>query len=272
MGMRWWPLLTLAASGCTPPSIWDPHSRFLDRELQGQETLELTQVLEKSTRSLRRDDFRGWLAFSSVLINDRGEARWVNVWLEPANKMPGYSRVRSVVVNPEGRVVDDSIFLTGWRHLDFTGVSKVLRPKFPDVLRIGCEGLVIRNRRHFYALAGDRLELVRLEGDEPAKIQANFCTSPNHTIGPVYPPAGEEDCVQALQNASWTRRMSMLTWLAGIHWDGSNPNLWHEDEKAATLALNLQSSPRSLAAVKALAGAEDAWTREAVGLVLDRDR
>ena len=28
----------------------------------------------------------------------------------------------------------------------------------------------------------------------------------------------------------------------------------------------------TLAAVKALAGAEDAWTHEAVGLVLDRDR
>ena len=62
----------------------------------------------------------------------------------------------------------------------------------------------------------------------------------------------------------------MLTWLAGWHYEGTHPNLWHEDEAAAALALKLQKSPRIREAVDVLSRDADAWTREAAELFLRR--
>ena len=264
----------ILVSGCTPPPAWTSHHQLLDRDLEAHDPTERDRM-EGLTRTLgfkSRDDFRGWIAFFSVLRNDQGALRWAFVWLEPANRHPGYSRVRVGILDASGQILDDSIFLSGWRHLDFTGVSKLSRQNAPDVLLIRSEGLPGLNRRQYYALAGNHLELVRLEAEKPPELQSNHYGSPNHTVGPLYPPANEEECVGALEGASWTRRLSMLTWLGGYHWDGSNANLWHEDEKVAMLARTLQSIPRVRASMQNLSGSSDAWIREAASLALNPSR
>lgn len=269
-GLRFRVITLIFASGCATPPVWISHPSLLDRDLEPQR--EQMEVITPKLGFKSPDDFRGWLAYTSVLRNDQGDLRWVFVWLEPASKMPGYSRVRAGVLNSGGQVLDDSIFFAGWRHLDFGGVTKISRPDAPDVLLIRSEGLPGLNRKQYYALAGNRLELVRLEAGKPPELQSNEYRSPNHTVGPLYPPADEEECVGGLDAPSWTRRMSLLTWLGGTHWDGSNPNLWHEDEKVATLALGLQASPRVRAAIEALARNADAWTREAASMALNPSR
>jgi hypothetical protein len=274
MGVRLALASLLLASGCSAPQIWLSHPELLDRDLNVRDPAALGEM-HRSIRSLgfRMDEgFRGWLAYSTVLRNDQGELRWVFVWLEPAFKVPGYSRVRSGVVDSEGRILDDSVFLSGWRHWDFRGVTKLARSESPDVLLIRSEGMIIPNRWHYFALAGDHLEVVRLEAGEPKKLDSNYYRSPNHTIGPLQPPADEDECMRALEGRSWSRRMSLLTWLAGNHWDGTNAHLWHEDEKVAALGLRLQSSPRVRAALEALSRSPDAWTREAAAFALNPDR
>jgi hypothetical protein len=269
-----WLATLLLASGCTSPPVWTSHRQLLDHDLESHDSTKHDQ-LEGMAGKLgfkTREDFRGWLAYTTVLRNDHAQLRWVFVWLEPAFKMPGYSRVRAGVLDSDGHILDDSIFLAGWRHMDFAGVAKIARPEGLDVLLIRSEGLHISNRWQYYALAGDHLELVRLEDGKPAKLHANYYRSPNHTVGPIHPPADEDECVRILEGPSWTRRISVLSWLAGIHWDGTDAHLWHEDEKISALALRLQSSPRIHATVESLLSTQDTWTREAAFLALNPDR
>ena len=247
-------------AGCAAPP--------LDRDLTPSTSDERAAGLSLAARMgfHETDDFRGYLAFITDLRNDRVELRRVVVRLETTGKIPDYARIRVGVVGPDGP--RDSAFFGGWRHLEFTGVEKIVRPGGPDLLLITSETMLLPQPRAYYALAGERIELVRLEVD--GKLYPNYYTSPNHTIGPVHPPSDEADALRALEGDSWTRRMSMLTWLAGSHYTGKNPELWHEDTKVAELARELKWSPRVKAAVEALAKNPDPWTRDVAALFLTR--
>ena len=168
-------------------------------------------------------------------------------------------------------MLSDEHFHSGWRIAGFEGVERVAGAMGrPDLLCILVEGMVIGARRCFFAVVDGHFELVRMEQGIERKLVAAIYSHPNHTIGPLHPPKSEEDCLRDLEQGSWPRRMSLLTWLAGVHWDGTDPEVWHEDEVTASLALRLQASPRIRAAMESLARSEDAWIRDAARLALPR--
>jgi len=270
----------IALSGCS--GSWIPESSARTSRAWDLVRMHRDRALIALTQDERRDldrqvellgvaprpEFSGCPDFVTALRNDRGLGRWVLVWLSWNGKVPSFSRVRVAVLDDDGRLLTDNAFLSGWRHLDFEGIDRCADEGRPaDLLRISTWSMVQGHLQQFYALVGDRVEIVRLEAKgEPEPLKINYA-SPNHTVGPVVPPLDEKDCVDTLESGTWARQLSVLAWLGGIHWDGSNPQVWHEDQDAVRAFSNLHSSPRVQMQVARLTQSPDPWIRHAANVI-----
>jgi hypothetical protein len=198
------------------------------------------------------EGFRGTLAFVGDLRNDAGRLLRVLIWLELSGKMPGHSRIRAGVATPQGERLRDEVFRGGWRLVEYTGVERLLRPAAPDLFLIRAQGLAGPEHAFYFALAGDRAELVRLEAGPPPRAHGNsYSDAPS--VGPDTAPPDEDEALRAL-GGTWTRRMSTLLWLAGDH------------EQGPPLGRRLRYRPSIRKAVEAFTNDPDPWIRETAEL------
>ena len=178
--------------------------------------------------------------------------------------IPGGSSAHVFVISSEGNLLSNTEFLTGWR----IGVKKVSIAEAPDD---AAETVLIETEptvggglipKQYYALTGDKIVLVRLEGPE-GKITENCYAWPNHMIGPRTLDLSEKSLIDKLADGTWAEKLTALVWIGGEHLDEvPDFNVAHEDDKSKVLAKKLLSNKRVAEEVYKLTLSRNKWISE----------
>ena len=179
---------------------------------------------------------------------------------------PGDSAARLFVFSERGEILNDQPFSTGWR-IAIKSVSKFVEDS------TGTEMILIESDpswgggddiyKQFYALMGNSVVLVRLEGPEGGLARNDYDT-PHFTIGPVMPWNTSSGLVDKVSKGKWAEKLAALIWLGGKHEDPGD-----EMKKDAELAKELLGNEKLLKHITCLSEAKDEWLSQAANLVLE---
>ena len=258
----------IAPVDTTRSESWAMLLSWQDRDLtkiEGQAYTQLETAIE-SLRDKRENEFLFARLFSRVSTHN-GEQRYVLVEESPLMVIPGDSRLRISLFNPNGELIDSSDFGAGWR-IALANVRliqvKDIRGKILEV-----ESYPMINGadvvRQYYALVEDRMRLIRLE-DSSRALTPNRYGTPNHNIGLTQTGWSAADWEKSLLSNDVAEVLATLTWLGGLHMDanaGDDPGYWHEDPAEARLVEEVRARPSVKAAVNAYKHSDNPWVRDA---------
>ncbi|MCA1623081.1 MAG: hypothetical protein LC768_16010 [Acidobacteria bacterium] len=214
------------------------------------------------------DDFR----LISKISNSQGEIRYILIEESPLIAIPGDSRLRIYLFNPQGKLFDSLSFPSGWR-IGLKGIRVIYKSEIGrEVIEVESEP-VINGRdivEQYYALIGEKVLPIRLE-DSRGKLVQNYYEFPNMTIGFTIVGRSAEEWKKALNSEDRAELLATLTWLNGIH---SNP-VKHstltsgEEINEARLVEEMHSQAEIKAVLKRLLQSDNAWIREAAKLPIE---
>jgi hypothetical protein len=252
----------------TTPSAWTVLLSVQDldlRKIEGEVKVQLDAAIE-SLRGKVEDYFLRARLFSRVSTNN-GEQRYVLIEESPLRIIPGDSRLRISLFNPNGELINSSEFATGWR-IGLAGI------RFIQVKDIRGEVLEVESFpaingadvfRQYYALVGDQMRLIRLQ-DSAGELSPNRYITPNHTIGLTQTGRSAADWQAALLSNDVAEVLATLTWLGGSHWtvnDGTESASWHEEPSEGRLVAEVRARPAVKEAINTFKNSDNSWIREA---------
>jgi hypothetical protein len=201
-------------------------------------------------------------------------ARYVLIGADGLFMVPGDSRGNACVFDLQGNLLSYTEFSLGWRS-SFQSVSLISNDQIGlPMIRFVMDSSD-RETEQFYALIGDNLSLIRLEGK--AGLLRNKFVARNWTIGPRIPDRGPEEWENALRSNNPGEVLSALTWIGGKHWDLKiPPHVWSDgytDPPAevrmnAELVTGVRLRPSVLQRLIELRDSGSKWITEAAELAL----
>jgi predicted CopG family antitoxin len=191
------------------------------------------------------------------LENSEGQGRYVLIRTIPLS-IPGASAAKMFVFSKYGEILNEQHFFTGWR-IDIKSVSKFVDESTgtemilieTDPLQGGGEEIY----RQFYALAGNSVVLVRLEGSK-GELERNSYDS---GIGPYPPWDSESEVLDRLMKGKRAEKLAVLAWLACEREDEPCEDSDDAVKKDATLARELLANEKLIRHVTYLSEAKDEW-------------
>lgn len=194
-----------------------------------------------------------------------GSPRYVVFLAETLVIIPGESSACVLLLDGKLQRLGNWCFQTGWR-------LSPTRASFEFSAALGCDLLTLEITRYvngcnvtkeYLALCDDRLQFLRIEGEEGEAVQNEY-VYPHYEIG--FPPEAktEEAWIGLLQSGRKTDTLSALVFLGGRH-IAERP-FFSGESKYAGFFEQLMSSPRIRESIAALANSEDEWIRQAARL------
>jgi hypothetical protein len=182
---------------------------------------------------------------------------------------PGTTSIRVALFDKSGAVVTRSEFTTGWRrYLDSARLAEVdgVLCVEVDATQLGAD-----TTRQYYALIGDRLDLVRLEEEGSTRRNAYYT---NHfRCGPEPPRQTAAEWESDLSSPDKARVWRALVWLGGCHLlplpPGKEREAQMEPEQAADLVREVRARPAVIARLKELEKNGNDWERAAARIALN---
>lgn len=274
---------SIATAKYRQPSPWQVLLSFQNQDLEGlkgEPLRAVTSAVEALTGKPDPDESGPYKPslFRSI-SNSKGETRYLLVENGPLVIIPSESRLRVHVFDTTGRLLSTDDFGAGWRMI-VTGM------RVRDNDQIGHEALIVDSEyvfggsaaTHYYALMGDRLELVYatalIQGEWLYRPDRNSYRDSNLTVGPsIYRSA--EDWEKALNSADNAEVLAALMWLGGSHADPkADATVWAEDrveaEKFSTLRArdSVQRKLKELSEVNEQADLTKFWIKAAAATAL----
>lgn len=190
----------------------------------------------------------------------------------PLTVIPGSSSAGLHLLRNDGTPAAGCVFTAGWR-LDLHE-AVVVNATWLETIAVELRIQAAINgsdvKRQYYALAGDRFALVRLE-DSEGRAHMNHYGAPNWTIGPLPPLRTEEQWERVILSDEPVPLLEALVWLGGIHLDSAlpPPPTLHEDRASALLCEAVRARPAVGRRVRDLRASLNHWIREAAVLAED---
>jgi hypothetical protein len=253
------------------------------REIDEQEMQKLGSFLRRvapmSIRPFPISDARNvspvhTLCYLWRVENPDEPARYVLIGADGLFMVPGDSSANACVFDLQGNLLSYTEFSLGWRS-QFESVSLISN----DQLGLSMIRFVMdrsdRETEQFYALIGDNLSLIRLEGKDG--LRRNRFVAENWTIGPRISDRTAEEWENALRSNNPGEVLSALTWIGGKHWDLKiPPHVWSDGytNPTADVRMNaeLVTGVRMLPSVQQrlieLRESGSKWIKEAAELAL----
>lgn len=259
---------SVATPSAVPP-VWSVLVSWENRDLKqidGPEEAQLRMAID-TLRGATDNPFLEPRLFSRVSTS-MSEQRYVLIEEQPLVYIPGESRLRVSVFDPEGQLLDSSEFGAGWRIMLF-GIRFIQVKEAGEVLEVksspSINGADVSTQ--YYAVVGDKMRLIRLEDSKKRLVQNNY-RSPNHTIGFTEIGRSMPDWQQALFTKDEAAVLATLTWLGGLHLkvDEPTPGHLHENLSEASLVEAVRELTAVKKAVNAMKDTPNAWVREAARL------
>ena len=254
------------------------------RKIDSKERQELLSFLRRvAPKSIRPFPFSDGRRLSPVHMlrylwrveNPDEPARDVLIGADGLFEIPGDSRANAFVFDLEGNLLSYTEFSLGWRS-QFQSVSLISN----DQLGLPMIRFVMdrsdRETEQFYALIGDNLSLIRLEGK--AGLLRNKFVAENWTIGPRIPDRTSEEWENALRSNNPGEVLSVLTWIGGKHWDLKiPPHVWSDGYTSPTADVRLNAElvtgvrlrPSVQQRLMELRDSGSKWIKEAAELALN---
>lgn len=186
---------------------------------------------------------------------------------------PGSTPVRLTVLAESGMVPSRAAFDTGWRrYLADAGVEQ--HPGFDrPVVVLAVAGLGTDVGRQYYAVIGDRFDLVRVARPDGTASRNDYAYRGN-APGQPSPPHGEDEWEADLGSGDRARVLRALVWLGGRHAvtdpvRARDPD--GEDPAKAALSRRVRARPGVVTRLTELAAGPNAWEAEAARLALNPD-
>jgi hypothetical protein len=187
--------------------------------------------------------------------------------------IPDDSRANACVFDLQGNLLSYTEFSLGWRS-SFQSVSLISNDELGLPMIRFVMGRSDLETEQFYALIGDNLSLIRLEGK--AGLLRNQFVAENWTIGPRIPDRTSEEWEETLRSTNPGEVLAALTWIGGKHWDLKIPHVWsdgHSDlspevRKNAELVTGVRLRPSVQQRLIELRDSGSRWMKEAAELAL----
>ena len=206
--------------------------------------------------------------------NPNEPARYVLIGADGLFMIPGDSRAEAFVFDLQGKLLSHTEFSLGWRS-QFESVSLISNDQVGlPLIRI----LMDRSDREteqFYALIGDDLRLIRMDGQ--AGLLRNKFVARNWTVGPRIPDRTPEEWENSLRSTNPAEVLWALTWIGGKHWDLKIPTkVWSDGytepapdvRNNAELAVSVRLRPSVQQRLIELRDSGSKWVTEATELAL----
>jgi hypothetical protein len=126
------------------------------------------------------------------------------------------------VFDEQRRQLSRANFPVGWG-----GIPSSLKAVIPGMFCVEVDSIPGSDllERQYYALVGDRPQLVRVE-DKAGVLRQNNYADIFRTVGPPLPPRRPADWEEALRTPDLPSLLGVLVWLGGIH--ASTSEIWSE--------------------------------------------
>jgi hypothetical protein len=189
---------------------------------------------------------------------------------------PGSTPIRLTVFGPSGQVLSETEFDTAHRCYLRDVELQQGGGELPLVVLKTAYPFVDGGNRQYYAIIGDRFDLIRLEKRDGA-VERNVYDSVHFAAGPPVPIRTEAEWVADLLSEDRLRTLRTLVWLGGVHRvfkEGDELRPDREDPGQVTVVRQVRKNPAVLARLRELSQSKDAWLSEAASLALnpeDRD-
>ena len=186
---------------------------------------------------------------------------------------PGSTNIRLTAFDHAGVVFGRSEFTTSYRcYLSHAQLRRIDGVENPVVVIHTPPILGPDFARQFYALIGDRFDLVRLEGNAGAATRNNYSLTDSR-CGPLPPRQSAEQWEADCMSGERARVLRALVWLGGhhlLHLTSGQVYDSHtmEDLWEAELSRRVRERPLVAARLRELAARGDVWEREAAMLAL----
>ena len=209
-------------------------------------------------------DCRPW--FFWRIQHPPGQTRYILFDGQPLYMIPGASRARVSVFEPDGQLLSSSAFSTGWRlHLEGAMLSSenpLGVPLIVALTRPSINGSDVA--RQYYAIIEDKVALLRFESSS-GRLLRNPYAAPNLAIGPPLPQRSPEEWARALMSADPAQVLRALMWLGGRHLDPQRqlPPYMHQAPAESRLVTEIRSREDVRRRVETLKSSDNAWLREA---------
>lgn len=187
---------------------------------------------------------------------------------------PGYTGITLTVMDHDGKPVCETYLSTGWRcYLRGAKLDSEIEGGRPLVVLTtglgGGPGPDVRTQ--YYALIGERFELVRLE-DSDGNATRNRYYVKHFRCGPPLAERTEAEWVADLTSADRYRVLMALTWLGGTHWDlHLNDGVAADDRQVEDVAhvhlvRRVRAHPKVILLLRDMVRSDNPWLRQAASL------
>ena len=206
--------------------------------------------------------------------NPNEPARYVLIGAIGPFEIPGDSRAEGYVFDLQGNRLSYTEFSLGGRA-NFEGVSLVRNDEIDLPLIKFSTNRVDLGSGQYYALIGDSLSLIRLEGEVTAL--RNQFVADNWTMGPRVPERTPEEWESSLRSNNPAEVLWALTWIGGKRWDLKIPTQVGSDgytepmpdvRKNSESVVSVCQRPGVQQRLKELRGSGSKWMMEAAELAL----
>lgn len=213
---------------------------FVGRDLRGisdDQARSLQSFIHKQAKS--PSDHSPWYVWRT---GDTNRSHYVVLEKQISLRIPGASSVMIHLLDQTGRRVNSWAVQTGWRMTPCDALLTASEDLATDMLAIVSEAVGWTNRL-FFALSGDKLDLVRME-DADANLVRNDYKHPNFTIGASVEGVTEKEWIAWLGSKDPVDVLRALVFLSGVHMDPDRPEteVAHEDLAQARVFRSLQTN------------------------------
>ena len=268
-----------AAKGVADPDGFSEFKTYVGKDLRelDSDEIEMQNLLTAIKRLVPNREYEIHFDYFPWRIwefaKDGGEPSYL---LFEANNMdghPGTTPIRLTVFSNSGAVLSETQFTTAHRCYLHDVELQVGVSGYPFVvLKTGNgpgPGPCIEQQ--YYAIIGDRFDLVRLETSK-GKIARNDYSPIHFRAGPAPPLRTEAEWESDLLSEDRLIILRALVWLGGVHWDlkeGDELRPDREEPGQIWLVRQVRQNPTVNARLRELSQSKDPWVSEAASLALD---
>ncbi len=210
-----------------------------------------------------------------------GPSQWAMVATNPGYSNPGFSDAKVDVFDKNWKRIATEGFLTGYRlHLRSVDVDEDNPLKQPvlvakliptsDLFVEDRNAKIAREKRQYYALAGERWVTVRFEKGQSQLVRTSYAGRVT-VNGPQPPKRTKDEWITQLKSENAVEQLAALVWLSGRHLrstDRRNENTFEESIEDSRLFESVRDADEMASLLNKLTMSENSWVRDAARLAL----
>lgn len=217
-------------------------------------------------------DFRPWNVWRTTRA---GVTRYIVLSVEPLFSIPGEASACVQLFDASLKRIASWSFPTGWRISPESASFEYSKELSSDLLTLYVSRYINSHdiAKEYFAIANDRLQLVRLESRDGEALQNEYIDG-NWEIGVVPAATTEDQWIFMLESKDPIEVLSALTFLGGRHIKESDRKFTSEpsESKYGALFLQLLGSPRIREIIARLGYSDSQWIRQAADLAAREPR